>query len=208
MKKRINLYLPEFRPQRQWLSLSQMSVAWGIVLFLLVGIAGGLQWLLSQRQDELARLQQHKQQVDSQIKTATQQLQLRHPDENLQRELKRNQEELQGKRLLLQYLQHIGPLQNQGFSLWLSDLAKAYQPAISLQEFSIAGDQVLLRGEAASNEAVPAWMSRFSAYPSLRDRRFSELKVERQKSGALRFQLQTEHAISTDNADKKAGENE
>ena len=161
MKKRINLYLPEFRPQRQWLSLSQMSVAWGIVLFLLVGIAGGLQWLLSQRQDELARLQQHKQQVDSQIKTATQQLQLRHSDENLLRELKRNQEELQGKRLLLQYLQHIGPLQNQGFSLWLSDLAKAYQPAISLQEFSIAGDQVLLRGEAASNEAVPAWMSRY-----------------------------------------------
>ena len=116
MKKRINLYLPEFRPQRQWLSLSQMSVAWGIVLFLLVGIAGGLQWLLSQRQDEQARLQQHKQQVDSQIKTATQQLQLRHTDENLLRELKRNQEELQGKRLLLQYLQHIGPLQNQGFS--------------------------------------------------------------------------------------------
>lgn len=198
MKKRINLYLPELRPQRQLLALSQMAVAWGLVLLLVAGMAGGLQWLRWQRQQELNLLQQQKQETDKQTQIANQQIQQRHPDERLQQELKNSQEELQGKRHLLQYIQQMGPQQNQGFSLWLSDLAKAYQPSVSLQEFAVTGDQILLRGEAASNEAVPAWMSQFGAYASLKDRRFTELKVERQKSGVLQFLLQTEHAGKTD----------
>ena len=70
-------------------------------------------------------------------------------------------------------------------------MAQARSPGIALQSFDIENNQLRLQGEAASNDAVPAWLSHFGDYPKLRDRTFSALQVQRQKSGALQFQLES-----------------
>ena len=189
MKKRINLYLPELHPKRQYLSLSQIALAWGCVLGLLLLTGGVVQILLQQSVHQQQALQQQMNELDAQTKTLNAQLQQRHPDDALARELQLRREEIVSKQQLQTHLTQIGTLQNQGFSAWLYDLAQAHAPGIALQSFAIENDQLRLQGEAASNDAVPAWLSHFGEHPKLRNRTFSALQVQRQKSGMLQFQL-------------------
>ena len=125
MKKRINLYLPELHPKRQYLSLSQIVVAWGCLLGLLLLIGGVVQILLQQSVHQQQVLQQQMNELDVQTKTLNAQLQQRHPDGALARELTLRQEELRSKQQLQAHLNQIGALQNEGFSAWLYDLAQA-----------------------------------------------------------------------------------
>lgn len=191
MKKRINLYLPELHPKRQYLSLSQIALAWGCVLGLLLLIGCIVQILLQQSVHQQQTLQQQISELDAQSTTLNAQLQQRHPDGALARELRLRQEELRSKQQLQTHLNQIGALQNEGFSAWLYDLAQARSPGIALQSFDIENNQLRLQGEAASNDVVPAWLSHFGDYPKLRDRTFSALQVQRQKSGALQFHLES-----------------
>ena len=197
MKKRINLYLPELHPKRQYLSLSQIALAWGCVLGLLLLTGGVVQLLRQQSVHQLQALQQQMNELDAQTQTLNAQLQQRHPDGALERELQLRREEVLSKQQLQTHLTQIGALQNQGFSAWLYDLAQARSPGIALQSFEIENDQLRLQGDAASNDAVPAWLSHFGEHPRLRDRTFSTLQVQRQKSGALQFRLESkENATS------------
>ena len=197
MKKRINLYLPELHPKRQYLSLSQIALAWGCVLGLLLLTGCIVQILRQQSVHQLQALQQQMNELDVQTKTLNAQLQQRHPDAALERELQLRRQEVLSKQQLQTHLTQIGALQNQGFSAWLYDLAQARSPGIALQSFEIENDQLRLQGEAASNDAVPAWLSHFGEHPRLRDRTFSTLQVQRQKSGALQFRLESkENAVS------------
>ena len=189
MKKRINLYLPELHPKRQYLTLSHIALAWGCVLGLLLLTGGVVQILLQQSVHQQQALQQQMNALDAQTKTLNAQLQQRRPNGALARELQLRREEILSKQQLQTHLTQIGTLQNQGFSAWLYDLAQAHAPGIALQSFDIENDQLRLQGEAASNDAVPAWLSRFSEHPKLRNRTFSALQVQRQKSGVLQFQL-------------------
>ena len=189
MKKRINLYLPELHPERQYLTLSQIALAWGCVLALLLLTGGVVQILLQQSVHQQQALQQQMNELDVQTKTLNAQLQQRHPDAALERELQLRRQEVLSKQQLQTHLTQIGALQNQGFSAWLYDLAQARSPGIALQSFAIENDQLRLQGEAASNDAVPAWLSHFGEHPKLRNRTFSTLQVQRQKSGVLQFQL-------------------
>ncbi len=197
MKKRINLYLPELHPKRQYLSLSQIALAWGCVLGLLLLTGCIVQILRQQSVHQLQALQQQMNELDVQTKTLNAQLQQRHPDAALERELQLRRQEVLSKQQLQTHLTQIGALQNQGFSAWLYDLAQARSPGIALQSFEIENDQLRLQGEAASNDAVPAWLSHFGEHPRVRDRPCSTLQVQRQKSGALQFRLESkENATS------------
>lgn len=191
MKKRINLYLPELHPKRQYLSLSQIVLAWGCVLGLLLLAGGVVQILRQQSAHQLQALQQQMNELDVQTKTLNAQLQQRHPDAALARELQLRREEVLSKQQLQAHLTQIGTIQNQGFSVWLYDLAQAHMPGIALQSFEIENDQLRVQGEAASNDAVPAWLSHFGEHPKLRNRTFSALQVQRQKSGVLQFHLES-----------------
>jgi Tfp pilus assembly protein PilN len=198
MKTRINLYLPELRTKRQYLCLSHFALAWGCLLGLLLLTGGIVQYLLQQTLHQQQTLQQQISALDAQTKTINAQLQQRHPDSSLERELKLQQEEIISKQQLKIHLNQIGVRQNEGFSVWLYDLAQARSPSIALQSFDIENNQLRLQGEAASNDAVPAWLSHFGDHPKLRDRTFSALQVQRQKSGALQFHLESkESAVSS-----------
>lgn len=201
MKTRINLYLDELHPQRQWLSLSRLVGAWGGLLLLLLAGGGAIQYIALQSSHQLSGLQQQIRQVDTATKQLNAQLAARHPDAGLQHELSMRQEEYRSKQQLQQHLSQIGTLQNKGFAAWLYDLAQARSPGIALRSFAIENNQLRLQGEAAANNAVPVWLSHFSAYPTLRERQFSALDVTRQKSGVLQFRLESRDA----NASAAAG---
>lgn len=197
MKTRINLYLPELRPKRHKLSLSHIVLVWCAMLAFLLLAEAVVQGLLLQSTHQQQALQQHISELDAQTKTLNTQLEQRHPSGVLEHELKLRREELLSKQQLQFHLTQLGALQNQGFAVWLYDLSHARAPGIALQSFDIENDQLRLQGEAASNDAVPAWLSRFSEHPKLRDRTFSTLQVERQKSGVLQFRLASKESATS-----------
>jgi len=197
MKTRINLYIPELRPIRKRLTLFRMMICWGGLLGLLLVSGGALKLVSLQRTQAQLQLQEQLQTIAVQTTALNTQLQARHLDVVLEHELALRKEEIKAKQQLQSHLQQMGTLQNQGFSSWLYDLANARTPEIALQSFEIENDQLRLQGEASSNDAVPAWISHFAQYPTLRNRTFSALQVARQKSGALQFSLESrDHAAS------------
>ncbi len=44
MKRQINLYGAEFHPKRQWASLNQMVLAWGVALLVILLVGAGYGW--------------------------------------------------------------------------------------------------------------------------------------------------------------------
>lgn len=197
MKKRINLYLPELRPKRQTLTLKNMVLAWAGVVVLLFVAEVVMQIVLQQSRQQQQQLQQQMVALDTQTKALTASLQQRHPTSYLEQELKLRREELLSKQQLQFHLHEIGTQQNQGFSAWLYDLAQARAPGIALQSFDIENDQLRLQGEAASNDTLPAWLSRFKEHPKLRDRTFLTLQMQRQASGVLQFRLESKENVTT-----------
>lgn len=192
MKTRVNLYVPDLRPKRQWFVLSDFLFAWcGIsLLVFLISFTTLSQYQSRLKQFEI--LQAENQTFDQQIKDRTQVLEARKPNPELLQQLTELKTDIENKQRFIGHLSRLGPTENAGFSAWFRDFANASQPDISLESFQIRNESILMKGLAAKNDAVPRWMSRFSQYPMLRRQRFSALLVERQSPEVLRFELRNE----------------
>jgi Tfp pilus assembly protein PilN len=191
MKIRINLYLPELHPVFQRLTLPRMLMLWLAFLAIAAGVSLGGRMLLWRQEARLPVLKQQIAQLDNHKRQLEETLAQRHPASFLEQELKNRTEEYQGKKLLLEHIDELGELENHGFSPWLHDLSQAHRPDIQLQAFTVENNQIRLEGVSTGNDAVPAWISSFRDYPQLRDRMFTALQMQRDKSGLLKFTLES-----------------
>lgn len=191
MKIRINLYLPELHPIIQRLTLSRMLMLWLACLAVATGVSLGGKVLLWRQEARLPLMKQQVTQLDANKKQLEETLVQRHPASFLEQELKNRTEEYQGKKLLLEHIDELGQLENHGFSPWLHDLSQSHRPDIQIQSFTVENSQIRLEGVSTGNDAVPAWISSFRDYPQLRDRIFTALQMQRDKSGLLKFTLES-----------------
>ncbi|MGY3941911.1 PilN domain-containing protein [Aeromonas tecta] len=189
MKRHINLYGAEFRPRRQWASLNQMALAWGICLLLLVIVALGYGWQQQGVSRELAQVRAvldvrrgEAQRLDAEL--------ARHlADGQLQQQLTDRQEELNAKQGLMRQLGTLSLQKSQGYAGVMADLARLRDPRLSLQRIEISDGHINLSGLAERSQDVPAWVNRFKQTPSLAGKQFGELTLSRDKGGQLAFQL-------------------
>lgn len=191
MKIRINLYLPELHPVFQRLTLPRMLMLWLVFFAVAAGISLGGKVLLWRQEARLPLMKQQITQLDAQKKRLEETLVQRHPASFLEQELKNRTEEYQGKKLLLEHIDELGQLENHGFSPWLHDLSQSHRPDIQILSFTVENSQIRLEGVSTGNDAVPAWISSFRDYPQLRDRIFTALQMQRDKSGLLKFTLES-----------------
>lgn len=207
MKIRINLYLPELHPVFQRLTLPRMLMLWLAFLAIAIGVSLGGRMLLWRQEARLPVLKLQIAQLDEHKKQLEETLALRHPASFLEQELKNRTEEYQGKKLLLEHIDELGELENHGFSPWLHDLSQAHRPDIQLQTFAVENNQIRLEGVSTGNDAVPAWISSFRDYPQLRNRLFTALQMQRDKSGLLKFTLESRDVYRGD-GNMAAGESD
>ena len=189
MKLRINLYSDEFRPKRLYLALPQLVRCWVLMLLLLLGSGGYLQWRLDQQQQVIQSLALGVTNQQQETQRLSQELASRHPDMALQRKVTEFQSELEAKQALLDNLAGRQQLKSQGFAMVLGDLARLQGPGISLQRIQLQGEQISLQGIARRSQDVPAWVNRFAGTQGLSGRRFDELLMSRDGQGNLQFQL-------------------
>lgn len=189
MKHHINLYGPEFRPKRQWASLNQMALSWGLCLLLLLAAALFYGWQqqgvsreLSQLQALLAIKRDEASRLDAEL--------ARHQADNqLQQQLVLRQEELGAMQGLMRQLGSLSLQKSQGYAGLMADLARLRDARLSLQRIEIREGHINLAGFAERSQDVPAWVNRFKQTPSLAGKQFGELTLSRDKGGQLAFQL-------------------
>jgi Tfp pilus assembly protein PilN len=188
----INLYLPEFHPNRDPLRAIQML--WGLVVVILLLM---LATFYSHRQHSL--LQQQLVQLEASQQALLAQLQklgkqkpaLAGPE--LDTEIKRLRMELQRREQITAMIssRHLG--NEKGFSAQLTAFARASLTDISLETFSLqkGGTYAELTGKTRSADQVPHFLQRLRADPSFEKVGFGVLNIEQdeQQSGLLKFSL-------------------
>lgn len=189
MKRHINLYGAEFRPQRQWASLNQMALVWGgaLLLMLVVGLFYG--WQQQGINRELAQVRALLDVRRGEAKRLDAELARHQADPQLRQQLVSKQEDLGAKQGLIRQLGSLSLQKSQGYAGLMADLARLRDPHLSLQRIEINDGHINLSGLADRSQDVPAWVNRFKQTPSLAGKQFGELTLSRDKEGRLAFRL-------------------
>lgn len=178
MNQQVNLYLPEFRPDRNWLNargLLWLSLA-GVLI--MAGLSGYDYWRLTRLQGEQTALQARVEAQTRETEALERAVAERTGNERLQRELEARQSRLQRTRSLVGFLEGSRLGNTKGFSTMVKDLSRASFEGLWLTGIRIqqGGESVVLQGVARQSAMVPDFIGRLSNGESaLRERRFNRL---------------------------------
>jgi hypothetical protein len=203
--QQINLYLPEFRPNREPLRAVHMLWACAGLLVLLLVFTLYSSFQNRHLEEEVVRSQEATkailQQFDALSKNKPAQT-----SADLDVRLEQLQANLQRHVQILAMIQHQDLGNDKGFSAQLNALAKASLSSISLETFSLqrGGNYAELSGKTSAADQIPLYLQRLRADPSFEKVAFGVLKVTREENGsALQFSLAKSQS---DNAKKNGGQ--
>lgn len=179
MNQQINLYLPEFRKEKDWLSVPAMLVICGAFVVLLAITTGvkylgtyGIEKDIATRQGELNAAREATNALVDSYGVQTE-------DPRLAAEIQQLEQNLVGKRTLLEFLdgRYIGNVD--GFSEYLADLARFHVSGLSLDSIDLreGGRDVTLRGEVSQAENVPLYLQNLSNGESYEGKVFGALRL-------------------------------
>jgi hypothetical protein len=190
--QQINLYLPEFRPNREPLRAIHMLWAGLTFLVLLIGVS-----FYSNHQHKLL-LQQLDIEQKSQATIQAQLLSMgaKKPEDSsaeMDAKIERLQKSVQRHQKILAMISNQDLGNQKGFSYQLNAIGQAALPTVSVESFSLqrGGRYAELTGVARSADQIPLYLQRLRRDPSFSEVGFGVLNVERdaQASGLLKFSL-------------------
>lgn len=178
MNQQVNLYLPEFRPDRDWLNARRLLWLVLAAVLLMIGLSGYDYWRLVRLQGEETALQARVEAQTRETEALERAVAERMGNERLQRELEARQSRLQRTRSLVGFLEGTRLGNTNGFSTMIKDLSRASFEGLWLTGILIqqGGESVVLSGVARQSAMVPDFIGRLSNGESaLRERRFNRL---------------------------------
>jgi len=193
MIQQVNLYLPEFRPQSDWLGSASMLRAIVILLIVLVLLAAWDRWRLSGVAEARAGLEASLVVLTRDTEALERQIAQQGASSQQQRELEAHQAQLRQSRDMLGFLRGVALGNNIGFSGHLVDLSRASFEGLWLTEIALrdGGQHVYLEGRAEHSAMVPDYVGRFSVGGSaLRGKHFQRLLGSRRDEGYYEFVLE------------------
>lgn len=190
--QQINLYLPEFRPNREPLRAIHMLWASMAILVVLLCFSVYSNHEHGVLQQELAAEQKSQETMQLQLKALNAQkpalasAELDAKITHLQKNLQRHQQIL-----AMISSQDLG--NDKGFSVQLNALAQASLNTISVERFSLqrGGKYAELSGLTRSADQIPFYLQRLRKDPSFAEVGFGVLSIERhaEQGGLLKFSL-------------------
>lgn len=179
MKQQINLYLPEFRKKIDRLSVANMVVYTGAFVVVLLAVSGYEFFTSYSLDQEIAA----KETVLAQNRTRTNALVdsygVQSEDQQLAAEVRQLEENLQGKRTLLAFLQGQDIGNTAGFSEYLADLSRFHIDGLRLTSIDLqgGGQNIFLRGEVNRAENVPLYLQNLRNGLSYNGKTFETLRI-------------------------------
>lgn len=195
--QQINLYLPEFRPNRE--PLRAVHMLWGILgLIILLGLFSGyssyqtrqLEQELLQEKLALETLQLELQKLALQPSSR----QIHQLDSDIERlQLERSRRE---QILTVISRQDLG--NSNGFSSQMEAMARQSLSTLALESFSLqeGGSYVEFAGVTRQPDQVPLYLQRLRGEPSFAAVRFGVLNVERKAANAVALNFQVAKSIT------------
>ena len=189
--QQINLYLPEFRPNREMLRAIHM--VWGALIFmvLLLVVSIYTSYQNTELLQQLAQVQKSQDALQKQLQVITLQKPALAAVE-LDTQIQQLQKDLQRRQQILAMISHQDLGNDKGFSAQLNALAKASLNTISLETFSLqkGGTYAELSGKTRSADQIPLYVQKLRSDPSFANVGFGVLNIQRdESSGLLQFSL-------------------
>ena len=190
--QQINLYLPEFRPNRE--PLRAIHMLWGALalLILLIGFSVYSNHQHGLLQQQLLAEQKAQETMQAQLKVLTAQKPAQ-ASADLDLKITQLQKNVQRHQQILAMISSQDLGNDKGFSAQLNALAQASLNTISVQSFSLqrGGKYAELTGLTRSADQIPFYLQRLRKDPSFSEVGFGVLNIERDKEqgGLLKFSL-------------------
>ena len=190
--QQINLYLPEFQPNRE--PLRSVQMLWGLGLFIVLLIIVSVLSANANRERELA-LEQSRAQLDE-LKAQVVQLEQQRPRNNLA-ELDQNilhlTQELDRRKQIFTIIANKDLGNNTGFSAHLQALGRQSLDTLSLSVFSLqlGGNYAEFAGKTRAADQIPLYVQRLRTEPVFAQAAFGVLNIEPVKNsqGLFDFSL-------------------
>ena len=179
MNQQINLYLPEFRKEKDRLGFANMVlVVVAVVAILLVATAAeyyGNYRINQEVADKQADLDDARQRTNRLVDSFGVQTE----DQQLIEEVRQLEVNLQGKRALLGFLEGRDIGNTDGFSEYLADLSRFHISGLRLTSINLTGggQNVVLGGEVTRAENVPLYLQNLRNGASYNGKSFETLRI-------------------------------
>ena len=177
--QQINLYLPEFQPNRK--PLRSIHMLWGVLVFV-CALAAVSVTSLSTNHKRAAELEKNRQQFE-QRKLQLAQLEQQRPQVNLaalDEEIVHLQQELRRREHIMAVISHKKLCNNTGYSAYLRALRTESLDTISLQAFSLqqGGNYVEFAGQTRAADQVPLYIQRLRSQAAFAQSAFGVLHLK------------------------------
>ncbi|MEC6797750.1 MSHA biogenesis protein MshI [Photobacterium sp. S4TG1] len=194
----LNLYRDSLLPLKQWMTLSNLAISWGILIVIFMGWFSFNQWQNIEQQKQLDHQQSLLTVEKNQLQIITDKIAAREVDPFKISQAKTLEAELVTKENALKAIYKHDDSLKVGYAELLNQLADASNGDISLQHIYVAGKLMDLNGMARNPDAVPRWVGVFNRYSSLMNRRFQKMSLGRNDKNVVTFSLQavkSQHVI-------------
>lgn len=205
--QQINLYLPEFQPNRE--PLRSIHMLWGMAVFVVLLIATSVFSAQHNRERE-QEINQSRLQLE-QLKAQVAQLEQQRPISNLAEldaQSLRLTQELNRREQILHVIANKNLGNNSGFSAHLQALGRQSLDTLSLEVFSLleGGNYLEFAGKARAVDQVPLYLQRLRTEAAFAQTAFGVLLAEPQKdaTGVFAFFLARQTADNEQNESKTA----
>lgn len=197
--QQVNLYQPIFRKQRKIFSAVAMAQITAIMAVALLGIyAYGYVGVVA-LEAEAVRLEGREKAFAAQLASLDQSSSIQRR-RAVEEELERLNATLLDQQKLIEVLRDRPLGSTDGFSAYLSALARSHEDGLWLTQIRINGstDAIELVGEARDAERVPAYLLRLGRQEALVGQRFDEFEIEREEAGRpVRFRVSSRRAYES-----------
>lgn len=189
--QQINLYQERFRPHRLLGSFVQLL---GALAVLAVGIIMGSYWLsssLSHEQQRLEQVRQEQARLASAMVNLNAEIDALVRNSGLDQQIELTARDLAAHKRALRYIRNDQQSYGQGFSPFLSAMARVTVPEVWLQHIQYSYDYVYLKGSSLNEQAVPGYFERFGQQAVLAGRQFDVFEVSRTEDWKVDFEIAT-----------------
>ena len=204
--QQINLYLPEFQPNRE--PLRSIHMLWGLGIFAVLLIIVSMLSANANRERE-QKLVESRAQLE-QLKTQVTQLEQQRPNVNLSElddQIVLLGQELDRREQIFTIIANKNLGNNTGFSAHLQALGRQSLDAISLSVFSLqkGGNYAEFAGKTRSADQIPLYIQRLRAEPVFAQSAFGVLNVEPVENNPdlFEFSLAKQTAATTSEPEAK-----
>ncbi len=186
-KHTINLLQAELFPQKPFLTLTRVMLAWGLSIAVMALWALLTEISYSESAATYDALLKDKQQKTQRVKSLEAQVQKRQVSAALTNELNSLQLVMRHKDALLTKLTNTNDTFAGGFVMAMNDLSAMHHKDIRLQTISINSTDMSFTGLARTPQAVPAWLAGFQKSRLLSGKAFVQFKLDKNEQNITEF---------------------